>query len=391
MISEKRLFLFICAAFFSLTNLISAQTVYTRELNKTISIDALAYKGDGSIFATSGWNGPTIYKITPNNEVTSFVKGLKGVVDLTWGINDTLLGSSYQDGQILKISPSGNVENFAFVGNGAASLFTDNNGDYLVTINPGLAHPSKGSVKRITPGGKVSTFASGGTINKPSGIAKDSYGNYYISNLGDGRITKIDKNGNKELFATIPKSGKWTIGYLKLWKGNLYATNISSNSVYKITLDGDVELFSGTGSEGEIDGEVDSAKWINPNGMTISGDTLFVTRGIGLTNKLRYIVDNNATNVDEERSMNHRIKLNQNFPNPFNPQTVISYVLSMNSKVTLKVFDLQGSEIKTLINRSQPQGIYNVTFNANELASGLYIYQLKAGKFVDSKKMILLK
>ncbi len=83
--------------------------------------------------------------------------------------------------------------------------------------------------------------------------------------------------------------------------------------------------------------------------------------------------------------------LEQNFPNPFNPSTTIAYHLSASSNVTLKVYDLLGKEVTTLINQEQTAGGYAVKFDASKFASGIYFYQLHAGNFVQMKKMMLLK
>ncbi len=81
----------------------------------------------------------------------------------------------------------------------------------------------------------------------------------------------------------------------------------------------------------------------------------------------------------------------QNYPNPFNPSTAISYQLSAQSKVELKIFDILGREVQTLVNEIQDAGNYKVTFDASKLSSGIYIYQIKAGNFIQSKKMNLIK
>ena len=83
--------------------------------------------------------------------------------------------------------------------------------------------------------------------------------------------------------------------------------------------------------------------------------------------------------------------LSQNYPNPFNPSTVISYSLPENDFVTLKVYDVLGSEVASLVNEHKQAGKYSVEFNASELGSGVYFYTLKAGTYVQSKKMILAK
>jgi len=84
-------------------------------------------------------------------------------------------------------------------------------------------------------------------------------------------------------------------------------------------------------------------------------------------------------------------KLEQNFPNPFNPTTTIQYQLPQDAKVTLKVYDILGSEVATLINAEQEAGYYEVNWNASNLASGVYIYRLQTGSFVSVKKMMLLR
>jgi photosystem II stability/assembly factor-like uncharacterized protein len=81
----------------------------------------------------------------------------------------------------------------------------------------------------------------------------------------------------------------------------------------------------------------------------------------------------------------------QNYPNPFNPSTTINYTVPKKSFVTIKVYDILGREVKTLINDEKPAGNYSVNFAANNLASGIYFYTIKAGSFVQTKKMVLLK
>ena len=83
--------------------------------------------------------------------------------------------------------------------------------------------------------------------------------------------------------------------------------------------------------------------------------------------------------------------LTQNYPNPFNPSTTIKYALSNPELVTLKIFNVLGKEVATLVSEQKPAGDYEVNFNADQLASGVYYYKLTAGDFISTKKMILLK
>jgi len=86
-----------------------------------------------------------------------------------------------------------------------------------------------------------------------------------------------------------------------------------------------------------------------------------------------------------------RYQLFQNYPNPFNPATTITYSIPENSKVELRVFDMLGKEVLTLVNEEKSAGEHKVTFNASHFVSGVYIYNLTAGAFTQTRKMILLK
>jgi hypothetical protein len=81
----------------------------------------------------------------------------------------------------------------------------------------------------------------------------------------------------------------------------------------------------------------------------------------------------------------------QNYPNPFNPSTKIRYSVPQSSKVVIKVFDILGNEIETLIDEQKPIGTYEIIWHTTNLPSGVYFYRLQAGSFVETKKMVLMK
>jgi len=83
--------------------------------------------------------------------------------------------------------------------------------------------------------------------------------------------------------------------------------------------------------------------------------------------------------------------LMQNYPNPFNPTTTISFALSEPQFVTIKVYDLLGREVHSLVNEPKQAGMHNVLFDASGLSSGIYFYRLQAGDYSESKRMVLLK
>jgi hypothetical protein len=83
--------------------------------------------------------------------------------------------------------------------------------------------------------------------------------------------------------------------------------------------------------------------------------------------------------------------LSQNYPNPFNPSTTIAYELPIRSHVTLKVFDLLGCEVATLVDGPEEPGYKSLQFDASDLVSGVYFYRIVAGGFVSTRRMLLLK
>ncbi|MDQ3022564.1 MAG: S8 family peptidase [Bacteroidota bacterium] len=96
-------------------------------------------------------------------------------------------------------------------------------------------------------------------------------------------------------------------------------------------------------------------------------------------------VNNNLTSTPEIFS------LSQNYPNPFNPTTKINYNLPVTNNVTLKIFDVLGKEVITLVNQKQNAGSYTVEFNGSNFASGVYFYRIEAGEYKDIKRMVLIK
>ena len=97
------------------------------------------------------------------------------------------------------------------------------------------------------------------------------------------------------------------------------------------------------------------------------------------------------TDVEEEVSIPLSYTLTQNYPNPFNPGTTIKYSIPTQSKVIIKVFDILGNEIETLVNEEKTAGTYELTWTIANLPSGVYFYKLQAGNFIQTKKMVLLK
>jgi hypothetical protein len=132
------------------------------------------------------------------------------------------------------------------------------------------------------------------------------------------------------------------------------------------------------------------------NTDTAWGIICFMNRTITYS-QLMYILNllcdyaENITDVEEINGPVVDFYLEQNFPNPFNSMTTIKYQIPELSFVALKVYDVLGNEITSLVNEEKTIGNYQVDFNASSLSSGIYFYKLQVGSFVETKKMILLK
>ncbi len=129
---------------------------------------------------------------------------------------------------------------------------------------------------------------------------------------------------------------------------------------------------------------------VNQSGTTVWS----YNRGSEIVRAIRYGINYQGiliTEVKNQEETPNQFKLYQNYPNPFNPSTKISWHSPVSSRQTLKVYDVLGNEAVILFNEEKEAGYYSIDFNASNLPSGVYFYQLQSGSFIDTKKMLLLK
>ena len=157
----------------------------------------------------------------------------------------------------------------------------------------------------------------------------------------------------------------------------------------------------------DSNGNIGSCSMVGNATPTVTTPSLTVTTQILITSSVNFISTNASitvtsptitisdvcplTSVPSESSVPLQFKLLQNYPNPFNSTTTIPFLLPQRTNVTLKVYDVFGREIATLINKEFDAGEHSIQFNANDLPTGVYFYRLQAGNFVEQKKMILIK
>jgi ligand-binding sensor domain-containing protein len=149
-----------------------------------------------------------------------------------------------------------------------------------------------------------------------------------------------------------------------------------SDDVYRSTDEGK----NWTNISDGLPGSINYILALSSNGDIFCGTNFGLYKSISSVNSVK----NDFINPNES-------DLQQNYPNPFNPKTTIRYQLPMDQLVTIKIYDILGKEVATLVNEEKPAGNYNVNFNALGLSSGIYFYKLQSRSFVETKKMILLK
>jgi len=241
---------------------------------------------------------------------------------------------------------------------------------------------------------------------------------YCISGLGDRLLfshlfsdwlytvnvmPSIDGNFSYELLAGTRN------GIVASFSGGTIAIPVELTSFTAYDENGDVLLNWSTATENsnsgfEIQRNRSNSEFVNIGFVPGSGSTTeprnysFVDENVsgGIFSYRLKQIDYNGNYeysdvIEIEVGIPNEFSLEQNYPNPFNPTTTISYSIKEKVLVSLKVFDILGTEVKTLINADQTPGHYNFEFDASSLASGIYFYTLQAGKFVSTKKMILLK
>jgi len=131
------------------------------------------------------------------------------------------------------------------------------------------------------------------------------------------------------------------------------------------------------------------------NNLLVKGTNAFVSANGLWKSSLSQITSVNDNNIGE---IPETFSLAQNYPNPFNPSTKIRFSIPSvtlsgveGSRVQLKVYDVLGNDVATVVNEEKPAGNYEVNFNASQLSSGIYFYKLQAGSFIQTRKMILIK
>lgn len=227
------------------------------------------------------------------------------------------------------------------------------------------------------------------------------------------QVVYFPKNSSYIRFkVNIPKAGNWFA-----WGRFFYETSKTSANAVNLKLDGGTAKPFGNNKDyfnkwhWDGDGNVLSGALVNlPLGYLTAGihDIVISGREVGSTvmidqllltpetsykptdSNIKFLKENpEETEIASE--LPKEFELMQNYPNPFNPTTTIRFSLTNSSEVSLIVYDILGNEVTTLVDEIKESGLHEVTFNAGNLSSGVYLYVLKAGNYTATKKLMLMK
>ena len=304
---------------------------------------------------------------------------------------------------------------------GRITKYNSSTGDYIGNFATGIAGPTRMKigadsllyVLQWSGNGKVRRYQLDGTyvgeftnlgVPQSIGLDWDSSGNLFVSSYSGDNVRKFDPNGN-DLGVIVASN---LAGPTNIWideNGNLFVLDYDGTAVKKFNSSGVFQnnFINGLSQSEGVDffsngnilignGATSSVKLFDSNGVYIKE---FIPSGSGGLLRPNAVVIREVApvNVQEESSINTpEFKLDQNYPNPFNPSTKISWQSSVSGRQTLKVYDVLGNEVATLVDEYRNAGFNSVLYTVNSLLpSGVYYYQLRAGSFIQTNKMIYLK
>ncbi len=340
--------------------------------------------GDGKIFATTDGGANWSQQIYPS-PISPFINGL-------WLFND---GTGYAQGDpassgrfvVLKTTNFG--QTWSHLTSEPVGTSTEagwNNSFWWTSKNFGWFGTNNSKVWRTTDGGNSWSSAASGAVNSYGVAFKDSMNGIVVHSTGAIRVSV--NGGTSWTSATSPTTAAIT-GVSFIRESN-FAWIASGTSPFKSTNNGSSWISQATYP---ISGTINHISFVDTsNGWAVTSNG----------EVLRYILPTpTGVESNNEYSIPTNFNVEQNYPNPFNPSTIINYHLAVDDYTTLKVYDILGKEVATLVNGYKTAGYHQVTFsaeggstsggNGSILPTGIYFYQLKVGSFIQTKKAILMR
>jgi photosystem II stability/assembly factor-like uncharacterized protein len=260
------------------------------------------------------------------------------------------------------------------------------NGIYFTDANTGTVVGYEGTILRTTNGG-------GSWVEQTSGTTYPLNSVFFTSaNVGWIVGWKWTTSVDGVLLHTTDGGNNWTTQFTKKGMGFTSLFFTSDETGWIVGGDWGTQLggilYTTDGGNNWIEQTSGTTKYLNSVYFTSPTSGWIV----GVHGTILKTTNGGVTFVEEQiDEIPTAYTLSQNYPNPFNPTTKISWQSPVSSKQVLKVFDVLGNEVAVLVDEEMEAGYHSIDFNASDLPSGVYFYQLKVGNFIETKKMILLR
>jgi sugar lactone lactonase YvrE len=228
--------------------------------------DGLAVGANGDIYVSGGPGGQNILRVTPEGEMSVFAAGFN-TNGSYFDSHGNLFVANYDESSVRKITPEGVVTTFASSLDGPAGVWVDPNDNVYVSLFGANFSMIGATVLKITPEGVVSTYATGGGLADVIGIVGDENGRIYASNWAAGSLFDIT-DGNVNLLA--PNTGRTNM--ICYSNGHIYMPSPADALVRRVSLEGVVETFIGTTTRQTIDGPIANADFERPNSCALTRD-----------------------------------------------------------------------------------------------------------------------
>jgi len=393
------------------------------ELQTALAVGSCDYDNDGfmDIYVANEFGLDGFLKNNGNNTFTDLADSLK--IPGTAG-----MGVDYTD-----FDHDGDFD--IYITNLGTDVFLVNNGDGTVTNKDTLIGINNNTmswgvtIADYDNDGYEDIYVVNGAMFWDSTIYSEH--NVYYKNLGNGTFAETTNlvglntagDSRASAFLDIDNDGYQDIIFLNINRGTarLYKNTTTGNNWITLQLEGVQSNHSAIGARVKVEAgnliqykEVRSgSSFASMNCMDLGFglkdktiiDKITITwpsgniqelKNVNINQILKIKEQNTVTGIEDNSSvLPKNFSLRQNYPNPFNPSTQIQFSIKKHSFVSLKIYDILGNEIKTLVSKELDAGVYNYKFNISNsnkgITSGVYFYRLRAGNFSDTKKMILLK
>ncbi|MGB5288936.1 MAG: T9SS type A sorting domain-containing protein [Ignavibacteriaceae bacterium] len=304
---------------------------------------------------------------------------------------------------------------------GRITKYNSTTGDFIGDFATGIGGPTRMKigadsllyVLQWTGNGKVKRYQLDGTfvddftsvgVSQSIGIDWDNNGNLYVSSYGGASVRKFDTNGSDlGLFVNSNLAGPTNIWFDS--NGDLLVIDYNGTAVKRFNSNGSFinNFITGLSQAEGVDffpngnilignGATSSVKMFDSNGVYIEDFIPSGSGGLMTPNAVVIrVVNPSSVSGDDNSSNLNNFVLEQNYPNPFNPSTTIAFDLKQTARVTLEVFNTLGQKVATVVNGKMAAGLHEVTFDASNLASGIYLYRMSTAEITLTNKMLLMK